>query len=58
MSRVKQKSGLWGAAVLALAEESDCGSPTPEYFSMALRRPTIVLWTIQVKLLAHSALIR
>ena len=58
MSGVKQKSGLWAAAVLPLGEESNSGPPTLKYLCMAPRRPTIMLWTILVKLLVHSALIR
>jgi len=58
MSGVKNKSGLWGAAVLALAEESNSGFHTREYLRMTPRRPTIMLCTILVKLLVHSALIR
>ena len=58
MSGVKQKSGLWGAVVPALAEESNSGSLSLEYLWMTPRRLTIMLWTILVKLLEHSALIR
>ena len=58
MSGVKQKSGLWGAAVPALAEESNSGPLTLEYLWMTPRRLTIMLWTILVKLLVHGALIR
>jgi len=40
MSRVKQKSGLWGAAVLVLAKESNSGFPILECLCMTQRRPT------------------
>ena len=58
MSGVKNKSGLWGAAVLALAEKSKSGSPKLEYLCMTPRRPTMMLWTMLVRPLMHSALIR